>query len=536
MRDDQLGHRVAIGRESDHTSFPARPLRGSLLASALGLVLLAAGCREAMPTPGPAAAAATPEPRAVRVAEVQRGSRSSVLTYSGNVQAKQQVAIVPKVAGRVTRLHVDVGSAVQAGDLLVELDRDALAVQVAQAEAALAAAQAKLSGLEAGPRAEQVAQAEANLEMAQQRLAALERGGLPEQVALAEANLDAARARLEQVKKGATPQEVEQARLAVDQAKNALWSAQTNRDGVCGNPRVPQYQCDAANAQVAAAETAVQQAQARLAQVQAGATPEQIAQAEAAVRAAEEQVKLARQPVGEEELSQARSAVRAAEAQLALARRPVTQHDLDAARAAVAQAKAALDLARLQLDEAAIRAPFAGLVAQRMVAEGAMAGPTAPILTLIAADVEVVVNVAEGSLGALQVGQEATVTATAYPGERFSARIASIAPSVDARSRTGQVRLAVDDAGKLRDGMFAQVQLALGAGEQVLLVPRDAVVQDGSESVAYVVAGDRVRRRPVSVGASDGDRIEIVAGLAEGERVAVGDLATLEDNQLVSVR
>ena len=510
------------------------------LLGALLLALLVVGCGQSAPEgqqSNPPPTVATPTPVAVRVATVAHGAIDTTLTYSGDVQAKREVQIVPAVAGRVARVHVDAGSVVNAGDVLFELDADALAAQLAQAEAGLAAAQARLNGLRAGPRAEQIAIAEANLDTARQRLAMLERGGRAEQVAQAEANLAAARAQLEQVKKGATEQEIEQARLAVEQAKNALWAAQTSRDGVCGNPYVPKFQCDAANAQVAAAETAVQQAEARLAQIEAGARPEQIAQAEAAVRAAEEQVKLARQPVSEEELSQARDAVRVAEAQLALAKQPVLAHEVAAAEAAVAQAQAAVDLARLQLEEATVRAPFDGVVAQRMVSEGAMAGPTAPALTLISRETEIVIDVEEGNLAALQVGQKATATVGAYPGETFEVTVASIAPSVNQQSRTVQVRLApTDPDGKLRDGMFAQVQLAIGGKERALIVPRRAVVQEGSESAVYVLDGDVVRRRIVTLGLSDGDQVEVVEGLAEGERVAVVEGVALQDGQKVTVQ
>ena len=101
-----------------------RSLAGVLLASLVALALVLAACGQANPAPvarpsdQPAGAVAT-APASVQVAAVQRGALSSTLSYSGNVQARQQVSLVPKVAGRVTKLAVDVGSAVKAGDTLL---------------------------------------------------------------------------------------------------------------------------------------------------------------------------------------------------------------------------------------------------------------------------------------------------------------------------------------------------------------------------------------------------------------------------------
>lgn len=513
----------------------SQALRWGLLAGALALLL--AGCAPARPTPPPASQP-TAAPASVQVATVKSDGLASAAAYSGNVQAKRQVSIIPKVAGRVIKLNVDVGSTVQAGDVLLELDREALTVQVAQAEAGLQAAQARLASLKAGPRPEQVASAEANLDMARQKLALLQKGGRSEQVATAEANLASAQARLEQVKKGPTQQERDQAAMAVDQAKNALWAAQTSRDGICGNKFSTKPQCDAANAQVAVAETGVQQAQSRLDQINAGATPEQIAQAQAAVDAAAQQLQLAKQPATKEDLAQLQDAVRVAESQLALVKQPVTQQDLDAAQAGVAQAQAAVDLAKLQLAEATIKAPFAGVVSQRLVSEGAMVGPTSPVLTLISTETEVVVNVEEANLGGVKVGQAATLTATAYPGVEFAAVVTSIAPNVDAKSRTSQVRLTPRDAdGKLRDGMFAQVRLSLDKAQQTgLLVPKSAIVQEGGDSVAYVVADGKAQRRKVTLGVDAGDRLQVTQGLSEGEQIVVSGLAGLRDGVPVVIQ
>ncbi|MDO8670100.1 MAG: efflux RND transporter periplasmic adaptor subunit [Dehalococcoidia bacterium] len=513
------------------------------LAGMLAIAVILSGCSQT--TQPPAAKSGTPAPGSglaapvnVSVDTVRRGSLSSGLSFSGNVQARQQVNLVPKVSGRVTRLAVDVGSVVKTGDTLLELEQDTLNLQLAQAQAGLDGAQARLSGLEAGARPELVAQAQAGLDAAQARLNAMEAGPRVEQVGQVEANLKSAQARLDQIKAGPTEEQIHAAEAQVRVAKNQLYLQQLQADALLGGMFAGSFNYDQKNAQAGIISEQINFASANLAQLKAGASAEQLAQSEAAVEIARQQLAMAKQPLTEYDLQAAGAAVAQAQAAVDLARQPATKYDLLAARATVAQAQVAVDLARLQLAEATVKAPFAGVVSQRQASLGTMAGPTSPVLTLISADTEVAVNVDERSLATIKAGQTAKITASAYPGEEFSATVSSVAPSVDAKSRTAQVRLFPQDAaGKLRDGMFAQVQLSVGASNrEALLVPKSAVVQESSNTVVYLVADGKVKRQIVTIGASSGDQIEIVAGLTEGQKVVISGLAGLQDGQEVSVR
>jgi HlyD family secretion protein len=471
-------------------------LKKATFAVCLALGVLATGCTSATPTPtAPAGIApAAANKVAVQVAEAKRAVLSNNQVYSGSVQAKQQVTIVPKVSGRVLKVNVDVGSLVKAGDVLVELDHDATAAQVAQAEAGLAAAQARLAGLEAGPRAEQVAQAEANLKAAQARLAQLKAGPTAEQLAIAETQV-----RLAQNQEYLTQQNVQEMSYRTD-------------GGTSHSPLTPFFSKDIGRAQSGVAWEQTKLAEANLAQLKAGAAPEQVTQLEAAVTVAEQQ--------------------------LALAKQPVTEYDIAAARAAVAQAKAAVDLARVQLVEATVVAPFAGVVSQRSVVEGSMAGPAAPLLTILSADVEVVVNLDEATAAALKPGEQAGATASASPGNTISLTVKSVAPTVDPKARMVQVRLSPSDAKvQLRDGAFVQVHLSgAAAKKEVLTVPSAALVKEQGTVAVYTVADGKAQTRPVTTGLTDGDRVEIVAGLSAGEKVAISGLSALADGQEVAIR
>jgi HlyD family secretion protein len=535
----------------------------------LGLVASACTAGPSAPAPAPAATAAREVP--VRVAAVKRGDLSTTLAYTGDVRSKAALNVVPKGTGRIVKLSVDLGSTVQVGDVIAELDKEQAQLAVQQAEASLAAARSKLAQMQAGARPEAVAQAEANARAARARVAALQQAGRPEQIAQAQANLDSARqrvaalqnprpeqvgqaeanvkaaeARLEALKKGPTPEQVRAAEIGLEQAKNALYGVQTQKDAACGQGRG--FRCDAAQAQARAAEEAVKQAEQQLAILKAPPTDEALAQAQAAVDAARQQAALARKPASSQDVATAENQVRQAEAALQLARNPVlasdlgaaqaqaeaaeaaarlaaqpfTKQEIEAAQANVAQAQAQVELARNQLGELTVVAPVAGVVSERFLVTGSIASPSTPIVAIASPEVEITFSVEESQLGRIQPGQPAKISLAALPGETLSGRVTLIAPTLDTRTRTAQVKVAPDaDAlGKLRPGMFAQVAVESERKQGALLVPRAALLPDGQTAV-FVVDGGVARRVAVKLGAQDRDQVEVVEGLKEGDQVVL---------------
>ncbi|MHB1132464.1 MAG: efflux RND transporter periplasmic adaptor subunit [Chloroflexota bacterium] len=504
-----------------------------LVALLLTTGLLAGCVADHRPVAPTAVAPAT----AVGLASAAKGSIEATLAYPGNIQTRAQVPIVPEVAGRIKSLAVDIGSEVKAGDPIAELDSAAYELQVAQAQAALAAADARLKAMEAGARGEQVALVQANYTAAQERLAGMREGGRSEMAAQAEANYQAALARLEQARKGATPEQIAQAEANVRLARNNLAAQQKQGDALKrvlgalpGDPSDEGLR----EAQVGIAYEQVQAAEAKLAEVKAGASPEQITQLEMAVEAARQQMLLAQNPYTAHDLAQAEAAATAARQQVALAQTPFTANEINAARAGVAQAQAAVDLARLQRQKAAIVAPVDGVVAQRLASVGAMVGPTGPIVVLVAREVEVTVNVEEARLGRIKVGQLVALTVAAYPGESFRASVAAIAPTVDARSRLVVVKIRPQPDSRLLDGMFAQVSITTGELSGALLVPASAVLDRDGRKIAFVFQEGAARLREVKTGLSSAGKVEIVEGLAEGEQVVVEGADSLSNGQPIS--
>lgn len=128
--------------------------------------------------------------------------------------------------------------------------------------------------------------------------------------------------------------------------------------------------------------------------------------------------------------------------------------------------------------------------------------------------------VPEVQSGAVRIGQSASATLTAFPGETFGGRVIAILPTAQTESRTLTVRIELANrGGRLRPGMFAQVALG-GDARPALLVPSEAVIRTGTRTIVMLAKGDgRYHPAEVRAGREGGGQTEILEGLAAGEKV-----------------
>lgn len=128
--------------------------------------------------------------------------------------------------------------------------------------------------------------------------------------------------------------------------------------------------------------------------------------------------------------------------------------------------------------------------------------------------------VPEAQSGAVRIGQAATATLAAFPGENFGGRIVAVLPTTQADSRTLTIRIELANrGGRLRPGMFASVALG-GDPRAALLVPSEAVIRTGTRTIVMLATGDgRYRPAAVRTGREAGGQTEVLAGLAAGEQI-----------------
>lgn len=282
---------------------------------------------------------------------------------------------------------------------------------------------------------------------------------------------------------------------------------------------------------------------------------------------AEAQVESARRQLGENE-------VRLAEARVTLGRvgelvkRGVgTRSDLDAAQATVdstaarinalrqqvAVAERQVDLQKVELDNTIIRAPFSGVAISKDAQPGEMVSPVSAgggftrtgistIVDMRSLEIEVEVN--EAYINRVKPRQAVTATLDAYPDWAIPGKVITTIPAADRQKATVLVRIGFDkldprilpDMGVKVTFLRSDDEVSTPAQSRpVSLVPQAGIRTEGSTSIVFVVRGDVVERRAVQTAGTDGDRVEVIAGLSVGDRVVVSPPADLVDGAKVTV-
>jgi multidrug efflux pump subunit AcrA (membrane-fusion protein) len=171
--------------------------------------------------------------------------------------------------------------------------------------------------------------------------------------------------------------------------------------------------------------------------------------------------------------------------------------------------------------EIVLRSPVSGTVIERGVVEGQYVGPDTPLLTVAdLSHVWVMADYYEMDMGRVRVGDPARFTTDAMPGRAFEAKVDFVYPTVSSETRTLKARLDLaNPEGALRPGMFGRVRV-VGRAAPSLSVPAEAVVNAGEHSYVFLAhAGGDFEPRLVWTGMPEGDRVQVLRGVAEGDTV-----------------
>ena len=200
------------------------------------------------------------------------------------------------------------------------------------------------------------------------------------------------------------------------------------------------------------------------------------------------------------------------------------------------QAKAALQVARLRYDRAAVKAPFAGLVANRYVEPGQLVSPGQPVARVVDPYVlRLAGTLTEREVAWVEEGASARIRldgqAAPVPG-----RVAWLAFEADPVTGKFGVEVHVSNANlALRPGVMGRATIHKRTHAGVLVVPRDAVMSSLQGHIVYVVRGDRAHRRAITLGEDQGMLVVVTSGLAAGDRVVVRGHRDLVEGALVQI-
>ncbi|MBE3127297.1 MAG: efflux RND transporter periplasmic adaptor subunit [Candidatus Atribacteria bacterium] len=308
------------------------------------------------------------------------------------------------------------------------------------------------------------------------------------QVAQAQATLDSIQASSDKIKSGARPQEIKQAESAVLQAKINRDSAEENylrMKKLSSEKAISEQQYEQAKNQYEIADVQYQSAQESYGLVIEGAGEQDIKSVEAQVR----------------------------------------------------QAKAVLDMAKYQLSNAKIIAPIGGRVTSIAVSSGEMVAPSLPLLSIIdVSRIFVKVGISEKDISKIKEGQKMSLEIDAFPEEKFQGEVVSKGVAVDQISKTLEVKIEIlQPEVDIPVGVFARGDILVKTNQDVLIIPSSALTRKQDGIYVYAVEEGIARQKEVVLGIIQGERIEILDGLSEGEEIVVLGNQELEDGLKVDV-
>ena len=193
----------------------------------------------------------------------------------------------------------------------------------------------------------------------------------------------------------------------------------------------------------------------------------------------------------------------------------------------------------LTITQSVIHAPFSGVVTHKLTEIGQWVRIGDPILEILSLDeLEVAVEVPEIHIGKVRLGQTARVRLQAFPDTALTGKVSVIVPEADPDARTFPVKISVPSAsGEVRTGMLATVSLAPSASRRAVIVPKDALVDQGSSWVVFTLNGDnKVDARSVRRGQGIGQWVEVTGKVGPGERVITRGNERLKSGQSVNAQ
>lgn len=507
------------------------------------------------------------------------GSLASEVSASGQLEAQQEATLALGTSGRVSKIHIDAGDRVQAGDVLVQLEIDDLQRAVTAAEQDLNIQIANLAQLTQDPQEKDVIAAQRAVENAQAQLADLIAGPTEEELASVQAAVTSAQAQLDDLQAGASEKELAQAQAQLVSAQAALRAAHAR--SAAQKEQLVVAQNDIDNAQLAKdaardqynllvwndwrageswapyspAGKAVKKAEANYQAALANYTLTQFQINDSALRQAQYQVsqaeyalaaltddKTASVAAAHAQLKRAEAnlaalieektvPIAAARAQLAQAQANLTnlldgpsEEQITIAKAQVEQARISLEEAQANLKNASLVAPFDGLITDVYLAQGELvSGPAAELVDT--SNLQVVLDVDEIDVGHIRLGQPAIVTLEPWPDRELQGKVVSISPEAKVTGQivTFEVHLSFDAQDlPVLTGMTANAELTTVEQENVLLVPNRAIIADRDTGAYYVnrVNGESLERVEVTIGVRDARYTEIISGLQERDRIS----------------
>lgn len=471
------------------------------------------------------------------------GDISRNVLVTGTTKPVQSVDLSFERTGKVTGVYVSIGDKVKSGQPLVEIDRSDLAVQLSQAQAALAAQQAQLDALKKGTRPEQLAVQEVVVANAQVAVVQAQKTLLDSLNDAYAKTDDATRNKTDESflnPRNVTPSLLFQSTnpqhnidLPAKKAdmETVLGAWQTSLASLSSNSDLL--------AESAKARTNLEQAKSFLDELVQALNSAIPTTSSASIQTWQTDASAARSEIGVAitSLSGSETALRSAQSNLTLQKNTLllnqagsTAEQIAAQQALVDQAKASVAGINVQLAKTVLRSPIDGVI----TVQGAKLGQIVTVTTAAIANsslisvisekkLEIDANIPEVDIGHLVVGQPVKITFDALPGESFKGLVMEIDPAETVIS--GVVNYAIKVSlesvdPRIKSGLTANLTIETAVKKGVVLLPQYAVLQNDQGTFVRVASGNTTKDLPITLGIRGADgNVEIVSGLSAGDEV-----------------
>jgi RND family efflux transporter MFP subunit len=212
---------------------------------------------------------------------------------------------------------------------------------------------------------------------------------------------------------------------------------------------------------------------------------------------------------------------------------------LDLARAQFAQTQARLDELKINLSNTIITSPVSGFVAKRVLDPGGWVTPNTAFISVVDIGVvRIVANIVEKDVRRITQDLPASVEVDAYPGEKFTGRVAHISPVLDPATRTGQIEIDIVNTDfRLKPGMYAKVAFTVDKKENALVIPTAALVDLGGNRGVFMAnateQGQVASFKKIDVGIVNQTLAEVTSGLSEGESIVTTGAGALREGDRI---
>lgn len=216
----------------------------------------------------------------------------------------------------------------------------------------------------------------------------------------------------------------------------------------------------------------------------------------------------------------------------------VTQKQVDDARFQYEQAAATVEQAKKRINDTYVKAPISGIINKKYIEQGTYLALGNKMVDIVdVSRLKLTVNVPEGQVVTLKVGDKVDVTANVYPEAHYAGRITFIAVQGDnSLSYPVDIEIANSSTKPVKSGMYGTAHFTLPQLQPMMLVPRASFNGGVNSNEVYVMTGGQARIRKVVAGRIYGDKVEVREGLQQGDTVITSGQVNLVDGTQVTVQ